>query len=331
MKNKSYDKKIFRLLHVLQRLNGGQFFKTSELAQEFNVTRRTVQRDLELLDSAGFPLVYENDGYRFMEGFSLQKITVTATERFLLKRFFNLFSKAGAPLEGVANSFLSKILSTPKDSSFTGQIDSHRKAIINQEFGDLAKSIEAKLEDLRFPSAFKQKVDNFLSLIEGKIAALNVKQRAGIKLFHSGEYYQRKAVATIAVPKTYFKDPYQNLDFSKSSKDRVFEVKFLLPSKFFKSFRVVLKVNLNFKFWGPHLKAKTITCFDDFASYLGFTQDEKEFHYEASYGSKTRQKEVLITRASISWQDVIPMHERDITPFLKKTGGIWVVSDYSKT
>ena len=84
MKNKSYDKKIFRLIHMLNRLNSGNLFRTSELAEEFNVTSRTIQRDLELLNMAGFPVIYEDDKYKFMNGFSLQKISVTPAEKFLL-------------------------------------------------------------------------------------------------------------------------------------------------------------------------------------------------------------------------------------------------------
>jgi hypothetical protein len=323
MKNKSYDKKIFRLFHALQRLNGGDFFKTSELAREFNVTARTVQRDLELLDSAGFPLVYENDGYRFMDGFSLQKITVTPAERFLLNSFFNLFSKAGAPLDGVASGFLSKLLSIPKESCSGRQLDTQRKAIIKKEVNELSKAIEAKLEDLTFPTPFKRKVDEFLNLIENKMGGL--KKSTRVDMTRSRTYCQREPVATITIAKTYFDDPHRNLDYS-AEKNRVFKIKFLLPNQFFKSFRAVLKVDLNFRFWGPHLKAKTITHFDEFAAYLGFSKDEKEFHYEASYGSNSKRAEVLITRASISWQETIPMSKEIVKPFLKKTGGIWLIS-----
>jgi hypothetical protein len=328
MKNKSYDKKIFRLLHVLQRLNGREFVKTSDLAQEFSVTRRTIQRDLVLLESAGFLLDHENDGYQFAEGFSLQKITVTPAEKFLLNSFINLFSKAGAPLDGVASRFLGKFLSTPKVGS-AGNIDSRRKAIIKQEVDGLARSIEAKLEDLRFPKPFQKKVDEFLNSIEGKLGMLKKSHGVDIGFTRTGAYSQRELVATISVPKTYFKDPYRDLDFMNQQKNRLLKIRFQLPNKYFKSLRVVLSADLSFKFWGPHLKVKNISYLDEFASYLGFSKNEKEFHYEASYGSKNNRTEILITRARISWQEVIPMPEQDINPFLKKTGGIWVVADYS--
>ncbi|MBU0896722.1 MAG: HTH domain-containing protein, partial [Candidatus Omnitrophica bacterium] len=57
MKNKSYDKKIFRLLFILNKLETRKKVSTSDLAKEFNVSLRTVQRDIELLSMAGFPLI----------------------------------------------------------------------------------------------------------------------------------------------------------------------------------------------------------------------------------------------------------------------------------
>lgn len=64
---------MFRLFYILNKLDTGTV-KTSELAREFNVTQRTVQRDLELLSAAGFPLTYEEGKYTFIDGFSLNRL-----------------------------------------------------------------------------------------------------------------------------------------------------------------------------------------------------------------------------------------------------------------
>ena len=74
MKNNSYDKKIFRLMFILNRLSSKEAITTPGLAQEFNVTTRTVQRDLELLSQTGFPLFFDNGTYKFTDGFSIRKI-----------------------------------------------------------------------------------------------------------------------------------------------------------------------------------------------------------------------------------------------------------------
>jgi hypothetical protein len=182
----------------------------------------------------------------------------------------------------------------------------------------------AKLEDLSYPAIYRKKIDEYLGEIENKINNLRKKKRVDIKFKRTGTYEQPKPVATIAVPKNYFKDPYAKLDFCEKEKDRIFDISFLLPNKLFRTFRTVLKTELFFKFWGSHIKAKKLTCFDKFAAYLGFTIEDKEFNYNASYGN---DKGILITRASISWCEDIPMPKEEIKPFLNKTGGLWVVSD----
>ena len=85
MKNKNYDKKIFRLVSILNKLNGGGKVRSSVLAEEFNVSIRSVQRDLDLLNLTGFPLDTPEKGvYSFMQGFSLRKLMLTNEEASLL-------------------------------------------------------------------------------------------------------------------------------------------------------------------------------------------------------------------------------------------------------
>lgn len=330
MKNKSYDKKMFRLIHMLNKLNSGSLFRTSELADQFNVTVRTVQRDLELLNMAGFPLVYEDERYKFMNGFSLQKINVSPTERFLLNVFFELFSKAGEPLDSAAKGFLNKLLLAPKGIGSGEGVDSRKKKIIKEEVKELAKSIEAKLEDLRYPPTINSKINEFLDDLGKRIETLRKKEKIDIRFKQTGVYEQPKALATISVPKNYFKDPYRKLDFNPREKYRLFEVKVFMPNKHFASLRAALKTDMCFNFWGPHLKAKKLACFDDFADYLGFGKKGKELHYEASYGTTNENADILITTAGMSWEEEIPMTEEKLRPFLKKTGGLWAVSDYTK-
>ena len=50
------DKKYYRILNILNRLNAGPV-STSELASEFNVSPRSVQRDIERINMTGFSLV----------------------------------------------------------------------------------------------------------------------------------------------------------------------------------------------------------------------------------------------------------------------------------
>jgi len=68
-KNKDYDRRTFRLFYILNKLNNSKPVSTREFAEKFNVSLRTVQRDLEILNSAGFLLSSSQRGvYQFEEG-----------------------------------------------------------------------------------------------------------------------------------------------------------------------------------------------------------------------------------------------------------------------
>ena len=70
----NYDKKFFRMMVILSELDAGKIVATSELAKRFNVSVRTVQRDMDLLNTVQYPIdVVDKGRYRFGNGFSLKK------------------------------------------------------------------------------------------------------------------------------------------------------------------------------------------------------------------------------------------------------------------
>ena len=56
---RAYDRKLFRLIYVLREFHSKKKVNTRELANEFNVSIRTVQRDLGLLQSLGECIDYD--------------------------------------------------------------------------------------------------------------------------------------------------------------------------------------------------------------------------------------------------------------------------------
>lgn len=119
VKNKSYDKKIFRLMTILNKLNGGGKVRTCEIAKEFNVSIRSVQRDIELLNQTQFPVVSLEKGvYSFMEGFSLRKMMLSDEEASLLAFFHEIADSLGKNFSESFRSIENKILSTDDDSPF---------------------------------------------------------------------------------------------------------------------------------------------------------------------------------------------------------------------
>ena len=122
-KNKDYDKKLFRLVSILNKLGTRRGVATKELSEDFGVTMRTAQRDLELLNQAGFPIVTLEDGrHGFMEGFSLKKFDITNEEASLLTFLAEITNSLGDPFKESFRSIFAKALSKQCESPFYAKI-----------------------------------------------------------------------------------------------------------------------------------------------------------------------------------------------------------------
>ena len=147
MKNKSYDKKIFRLLFILNKLDSEGKVRTPELAEEFSVSIRSVQRDLELLNMTGFPLVMLDKGtHAFAEGFSLKKLTVSHEEASLLSFLYEISKELGKSFEDSFRDILKKVLAQDAESSFYAKIPQGTKLGKNIPF---IKELNKAVEDSR--------------------------------------------------------------------------------------------------------------------------------------------------------------------------------------
>jgi hypothetical protein len=311
-------------MFILNRLSSRDQVTTASLAKEFNVTTRTVQRDLELLSIVGFPLLLDRGTYKFEEGFSLRKIGVTPEEKFLLLLFYKLFSQTERSFSATAKNLLDKVLvsSESKDILFNEISSQYKKKVLKDEFTNFSDLLVIKLENCAYPKFFIEKIDVILAEIKERMKRLNDRDKAGIQVEFTGQYENNKPVAIMRVPKSYFKNRTAKFDFSTHKKEREFLIKTHLPGKFRKSLRISLYLDMLFNFWGTHLKTRQITCFDSFAEYLGFGKDLKHFNYEYSYGGGREGQSVLVTRASVVWEKEIPLSREEIKPFLNKKSGI---------
>lgn len=77
-------RRVRRMLQMMLLLQESQARSAAELAEQFQVSRRTVFRDIQLLRDTGFPLVYDvaRDGYalqhRVMQHVDLQPLELIA-------------------------------------------------------------------------------------------------------------------------------------------------------------------------------------------------------------------------------------------------------------
>ena len=102
-----YDKTLFRLTTILTKLNDGDILSVKELAEEFNVSARTIQRDFnERLIS--FPIYQENKKWKMQGDFQLQK-SRSIEDEVILDIMEKLIESAGSHFSTKASKLLSKI------------------------------------------------------------------------------------------------------------------------------------------------------------------------------------------------------------------------------
>lgn len=79
--NDSDTKRLSRLTAILTHLQTKRFVTATILAKKFNVTVRTIYRDIRVLEKSGVPvLTEEGKGYYLMEGYRLPPVTFTESE-----------------------------------------------------------------------------------------------------------------------------------------------------------------------------------------------------------------------------------------------------------
>jgi predicted DNA-binding transcriptional regulator YafY len=83
-KKDSGDKKYYRVLNILNRLNEGPV-RIAELSAEFSVSERSIQRDIERINLTGFHLDNPQKGvYTFSDGVSLKSFNLSSEQLSVL-------------------------------------------------------------------------------------------------------------------------------------------------------------------------------------------------------------------------------------------------------
>ena len=102
-----YDKALTRLVSILTKLYNGESLSVKDLAEEFNVSTRTIQRDFnERLIS--FPIYQENRLWKMQDGFKLEK-TTSIEDQVVLDIMEKLVDGVGDKFSSKAKALLSKI------------------------------------------------------------------------------------------------------------------------------------------------------------------------------------------------------------------------------
>jgi transcriptional regulator, putative len=101
--------RINRVTSILIQLQSKKIIPAKEIAQRFNISLRTVYRDIRTLEEAGIPIGSEaGKGYFLVEGFLLPPVMFTAAEVGALitaGKFLNCHGKVGIVFNGCCPPF----------------------------------------------------------------------------------------------------------------------------------------------------------------------------------------------------------------------------------
>jgi predicted DNA-binding transcriptional regulator YafY len=103
-----YDKTLTRLNTIIARLNDGEELSVKELAQEFNVSDRTIQRDFNERLISLYPIYQNKRKWKMQDGFKIQKAT-SIEDNIVLDMLEQMTVGLGAKFSSKAKYLLSKI------------------------------------------------------------------------------------------------------------------------------------------------------------------------------------------------------------------------------
>ena len=152
--------KISAIIFILNKLDSGEV-TTKGLAEELNVSTKSIQRYIREIENAEFPLYNPQKGaYAFTEGFSLQKMLLSDTEAGLLV-LLNSFvdSLKNKKIDKSFDIFRKRILSENADSPFFIKFQNGHKYEITEKTKTIEKAIKDN-EYLTIESVYNKKIQN---------------------------------------------------------------------------------------------------------------------------------------------------------------------------
>jgi len=103
-----YDKTLTRLNTIVARLNEGESLSVKELALEFNVSDRTIQRDFNERLVSLYPIYQEKRKWKMQAGYKIQKVK-SIEETIILDILDKMTDGLGVHFSHKAKKLLSKI------------------------------------------------------------------------------------------------------------------------------------------------------------------------------------------------------------------------------
>ncbi len=138
-----YPARISRILRLISLLRSRRHYTADELADKLEVSRRTIYRDLNVLEQAGIPYYYDSDtgGYHILDSFFLPPVSFSFEEALALI---------------LAGNFRDAQLPIVEYSKAIEKIESILPADIRKHIAATEKRIHIKQSPLTDPETYKE-------------------------------------------------------------------------------------------------------------------------------------------------------------------------------
>lgn len=184
--------RIDRISAILIQLQSRRVVKAQEIADRFQISLRTVYRDIRTLEQGGIPLIGEAGiGYSLVEGFRLPPVMFTPEEAIAFL---------------TAEKLVAKLTDGPNSRNYSSAMYKIR-SVLNLSEKDLLESIDDRIEVLRRPGDSPIQPD--LHLLQPILKSVDQGRVINIK-YHSN--YKQESTERLVEPLgIFFTDNYWHL------------------------------------------------------------------------------------------------------------------------
>ncbi|MDD5399563.1 MAG: WYL domain-containing protein [Sulfurimonas sp.] len=154
---KSHDTLAYRLSLILTKLNSGERFTAIELSDEFNVSIRTIQRDIK--ERLSYIPIQKNGDYYSMESYALGKLSFED-----IKNFATL-SGIKSLYPSLSNEFITDILNAKLNSAYLIKNQGFEDISLKKEWFEMLSAAIVKNSPVNFEYKEKNRTVNPYKLV----------------------------------------------------------------------------------------------------------------------------------------------------------------------
>lgn len=217
--DKSHDTLAYRLSQILTKLNNAESFTANELAEEFNVSTRTIQRDIN--ERLSYIPIEKRGDYYCMESYALGKLSFED-----IKSFATL-SGIKSLYPSLSNKFISDILNAKLNSAYLVKNQGFEDISDKQKWFELLSGAILKSSPVSFEYKEKARVVNPYKLINNDgIWYLLADENESLKTFTFSKIkkFKWEDETKIFTPKKEFLEQIENNTLNWFTSDELIEV-----------------------------------------------------------------------------------------------------------